>query len=381
MDGSEKRNAVFTVVVISALILTFTIADFFDSDRIFSETENRLLASKPEFSREALLDGTYAAETENYVTDQFVSRDKWITVKTVTDVLLQKKEINGVYLGQDDYLIEQHLPEDYTEVQISKKLLLLEKLVERWDAAVMLVPTADNILTDKLPANAPCFDQKAFLDRVEALVGEEHYVDVYNALAEHKDEEIYYRTDHHWTSLGACYGYRAWAEAKGVKQYRYNTHTMKTATTEFLGTLHSKVNLDWKNDCITYFRETTMRPVTVTYDMQTVTDTLYETSYLDTKNKYGFFLDDNHALVEIDTGRPGKGTLFVIKDSYANCLVPLLTPHYSKIYMLDPRYYNGKLFRLMEQYEEESANTTGESMDVLVLYNCIHFLDDFGYYE
>ena len=187
MDGSEKRNAVFTVVVISALILTFTIADFFDSDRIFSETENRLLASKPEFSREALLDGTYAAETENYVTDQFVSRDKWITVKTVTDVLLQKKEINGVYLGQDDYLIEQHLPEDYTEVQISKKLLLLEKLVERWDAAVMLVPTADNILTDKLPANAPCFDQKVFLDRVEVLVGEEHYVDVYNALAEHKD--------------------------------------------------------------------------------------------------------------------------------------------------------------------------------------------------
>lgn len=376
MGSSKRRNAIFTIVVISALILIFTVADFFEKDRIFSEAENRLLAVKPQFTWEALLDGTYTTDLENYLTDQFVSRDKWITMKTKMDVLLQKKEINGVYLGKDNYLIEQHLPENYTEVQISKKLLLLEKLVDRWDATVMLVPTADNILTDKLPDNAPYFDQKQFLDRVETLVGEAHYVDVYSALAAHAEEEIYYRTDHHWTSLGACYGYRAWAEAKGIRRYPYNTHIMETVTTDFSGTLHSRINLDWESDSISHFSETTMRPVKVTYDMSTVKDTLYEPSYLDTKNKYGFFLDDNHALVEIDTGMPGKDTLFIIKDSYANCFVPLLTPHYSRIYMLDLRYFNGRLFDLMEQYD-----TPEENMDVLILYNCIHFLEDFGYHE
>lgn len=381
MKGDEKRNAVFTVAVISALILIFAIADFVHEDRVFSVSENRLLASKPEFSAEALLDGTYTARMETYVTDQFVSRDKWIAIKTGMDIILQKQEINGVYLGKDDYLIEQHLPENYTEEQTQKKLALLEKLVDKWDAEVMLVPTADNILVDKLPANAPYFDQKQFLDTVRNLVGEEHYIDVYHALSTHADEQIYYRTDHHWTSLGAYYGYQAWAEARGIQSYPYDTQNMGTVTEEFLGTLHSRVNLDRRADSITYFPETTVPTVKITYDMTKVSDALYESSYLETKNKYGFFLDDNHALVEIDTERQGGGTLFVIKDSYANCFVPLLLPHYSRIYMLDLRYYNGRLSELMEKYGEHAVNSTGEGMEVMILYNCIHFLEDFGYYE
>lgn len=379
----REKNATFTIAVIAAVVLAFTIADFLNGERSYSETENRLLAARPVFSCEALLDGSYTRGWEDYVTDQFVGRDKWISIKTMTDVLLQKKEINGVYLGKDDYLIEQHLPEDYTEVQINKKLILLEKLVENWDADVMLVPTADNILTDRLPDNAPAFDQKAFLDRVREFVGEEHYVDVYSALEEHKDEEIYYRTDHHWTSLGACYGYRAWAAYKGIQRYPYNINTMAVATEDFQGTLQSKVNLNLASDRITYFKETTLRPVKVTYDMDpsATAESCYETSYLDTKNKYGFFLDDNHALVTIETGRSGKGTLFVIKDSYANCFVPLLLPHYSKIYVLDLRYYNGRLSQLMNSCAPQAEGDSEEKMDVLVLYNCIHFLEDFQYYE
>lgn len=376
-SGSEKRNAAVTIAVISILILVFTIADLFDGDRLFSEKEKRILAQKPEFSWEALKSGAYTSGLEEYLTDQFVSRDKWISIKTATDIALQKTEINGVYMGKDDYLIEQHLPQDYTEVQLNKKLILLQKLVEKWDAAVMLVPTADNILTDKLPDHAPYFDQKPFLDRVRELVGEENYVDVYSALAEHKEDEIYYRTDHHWTSLGACYGYRAWAESMGVVRVPYNTNVMETVSESFQGTLQSKVGLDWRSDAITFFKETTQRKVQITYDMQKTSDSLYEPSYLETENQYGFFLDDNHALVEIDTGRAGKDTLFLIKDSYANCFVPLLTPHYSKIYVLDLRYYNGRLFELMESFQP--SEDSREKMDVLVLYNCIHFLEDFVY--
>ena len=79
--------------------------------------------------------------------------------------------------------------------------------------------------------------------------------------------------------------------------------------------------------------------------------------------------------MEIETGYPNHHTLFVIKDSYANCLIPLLIPHYEKIYVLDPRYFRGRLFEFMEEYEPKGG------MDVLVLYNCIHFLEDFAYVE
>lgn len=370
----EKKNAYLTVGMICAVILAFTIADFIKGDRVFSETENRVLASRPKFSAEELLEGNFTEDYEEYVTDQFVGRDKWIGIKTGTDILLQKKDINGVYLGKDDYLIEKHDPADYSEELVSEKIALLDKLVNTWDAQVMLVPTADNILTDKLPAYAPYYDEAAFLEQVKSEIGEENYIDVYSTLAEHKDEEIYYRTDHHWTSLGAYYGYRSWADHMGRYYTRYRTDNMTTVSEDFLGTLHSRINIDAKADKIQYFSETEKMPVTVTYDFVEKSDSLYEESYLDTKNKYGFFLDDNHGFVHIRTGYQNGRTLFVIKDSYANSLIPLLTPHYGDIYVVDLRYFNGRLFDLMETYDRE------DDMDVLVLYNCIHFLEDFIYF-
>ena len=149
---------------------------------------------------------------------------------------------------------------------------------------------------------------------------------------------------------------------------------MKTVSENFQGTLQSRINVDWTKDSIQYFPETEKKAVSVTYDFADTADSLYAPDYLDTKNQYGFFLNDNHAFIEIHTGyNPGK-TLFVIKDSYANGLIPLLTAHYENIYVVDLRYFNGKLFQLMEQYEPE------QGMDVLVLYDCIHFLEDFKYY-
>ena len=159
----------------------------------------------------------------------------------------------------------------------------------------------------------------------------------------------------------------------GRSPYPYSVEGMVTVSDTFLGTLHSKINLPMKEDVIRYFPETELRSVEVCYDYQKTTDSLYEESYLDTKNQYGFFLDDNHGFVEITTEYKGRGTLFVIKDSYANSMIPLLTTRYEKIYVIDLRYFNGRLFNFMESCQPE------EGMDVLVLYNCIHFLEDFKY--
>ncbi len=112
----------------------------------------------------------------------------------------------------------------------------------------------------------------------------------------------------------------------------------------------------------------------IIYDYEKTADSFYEPSYLETKNQYGYFLDDNHGIVEITTGYSAGGKeLFLIRDSYANTIIPLLAPHYEKIYALDLRYYNGSLFDLMDQY------VTHSKVSVLVLYNCIHFLEDFSY--
>lgn len=371
----ERINAALNIGLICVILIMLTAADLWKEDRLFSKTENRVLASKPELRWTSVLDGSFMKDYETYVTDQFVGRDRWIGVKTMADMALQKKEINGVYLGKDDYLMERHPPEDYPEELAGQRLTQLKEFVERWDAKVMLVPTADNILTDKLPAFAENYNQRALLDRVEERVGKEHMIDVYEALFERRDEEIYYRTDHHWTSRGAYYGYLTWADAMGEAPDTLNSPDgMETVSEDFYGTLHSKLNIKVKPDVIEYFPHTEALPVRVVYDLRKESASFYEESYLETKNQYGFFLDDNHAFIEIDTGVGNGRTLFMVKDSYANCMIPLLASHYEKLYVVDLRYMNGKLFPFMESYEPESG------MDVLVLYNCVHFLEEFQYW-
>lgn len=370
----EKRQAALTVGVICAILLVFTIADFLDKDRLYSEKEKRMLAQKPRLTKETLLDGSFMEDYEEYVTDQFVARDKWTGIKTTADVALLKQEINGVYLCDDDYLIEKHEEADYPQELQDEKLALLEPLVERWDAKVMLVPTADNIMKNKLPAYAEYFDQAEFLTRVYERVGEDNYIDVYSVLLEHRDEELYYRTDHHWNSLGAYYGYQAWVDAMDYPAISYDLADMETVSDDFLGTLHAKVNLDWQPDTIEYFPLTDYWPAQVTYDMTVTRNSMYEEKHLDGNNQYAYFLDDNHAFVEIDTRSISGDTLFIIKDSYANCMIPLMAMHYDKIYVVDLRYMNGQLFPLMESVEPK------DGMDVLVLYNCVHFLEDFKYW-
>jgi hypothetical protein len=370
----QKWNARITVIFLCGILLCFTIADYFVPDRYFSENENRVLAKEPTLSAKAVRSGQYMKDYETYVTDQFVSRDTWITLKTRGDIALQRKAVNGVYLGEDGYLIEQHLPEDVSLEKALDKLNLLTKLGENYDIQVMMIPTADNILVDKMPQNAPAFDEKTYLEQVKDAVGEEHVIDLFPAFSDHAGEYIYYQTDHHWTTLGAYYAYLEWAKQMEKEAYPYRISELKTVSDTFLGTLHSKINLPHAGDLIQIFPETNTKPINVTYDLVQTTHSYYEDSYLSTKNQYGYFLDENHPLISIDTGYDQPGALFLIKNSYANSLVPLLAPHYENIHMVDLRYYRDKLFPLIDSYKVDG------DIDVMVVYDPIHFVEEFQYY-
>ena len=155
-------------------------------------------------------------------------------------------------------------------------------------------------------------------------------------------------------------------EPKSLKSYE-----RECVAEDFQGTLQSRLNLSWEPDRIEVFRSLQPFSYEVTYDAGAKgTHSLYEESYLNTKNKYGYFLDDNHALVEIQTegsSQPQR-SLAVIKDSYANCLIPFLTEHYGRVYVMDKRYYHGSVDALMEEKGID---------DLLVLYQVTSFLDNY----
>ena len=387
----KKINAIITLLLLGGILFGLAVADICTPDRLFSEYENRILSAKPKFSLEKLFDGSYTKDYETYVTDQFVGRDNWIYVKTVTDVLLGKKEINGVYLAEEGMLIEKHETEDINPETVEQRLVLLQRLTQ-WQEEkgtgtlrIMLVPTADNILTDKLPDYAPYYPQQEFLEQVKEAAGS-YMIDVTNMLKEHREEPIYYGTEHHWTTRGAYYGYLAWAAAMNMTPTSYN---VQTVATDFLGTLHSKTHWTAAPDTREAYMPAVLQETAdsaashsgmqVYYDFsEDAKDSLYEAKHLETKNKYGYFLDDNHPFIRIETGtqrEEAKGRqLFVIKDSYANCFIPFLTEHYETIYVLDLRYYRAPLFSLLEEYGAKG------DMDILVLYNVIHFIEEFQYY-
>lgn len=376
----EKKHAVVTVVFWCGILIAFLAAGLLGKDRLYSEKERRVLAQKPALNTSALLDGSYKDAYEEYAADQFPGRDKWLSLKTDSEVLLGKRAINGIYLGEDGYLFEQHLPWKTDTDLIDQRLTQLKELSDKYHAKAMLVPTADQILTDKLPAGAPVYDQSDLIRQAKDRLGEQNVIDPTEDLKARKEESIYYRTDHHWTTLGAYYGYLSWkAKTGSVGAVHFLPEQFICVSDTFCGTLGSRINLSgWEEtyeltDRIFYAPQTQYRPVEITYDLKEKRDSLYEEKYLETGNQYGFFLDDNHAIAEIETGYHNGRQLFLIKDSYANCLIPFLTVHYEKITAVDLRYYNGSLFSLIEQKKTPM-------MDVLVLYNCIHFIEEFRYY-
>lgn len=353
-------------ITIICLIFTSLFAlELLTEDKLLSETENKKLQQKPEFSIENILSGKYQEEYDEYVSDQFFERDSWISLKTLVDKdIFLKKEINGIYFGKNGALFEKH--EEISEKEINDKLNKLTEFMNKYtesghNVQVMLVPTSDNIYSDEIP-NMPIIDEFALFDRVKEAIGEESTIEIGNILKEHKNEYIYYRTDHHWTTEGAYLGYVEFCKKMGLSPTQLN---LEEVSDNFLGTLHSRINIPVKPDTI-YKMNPETEIKNVIFDMQKQGDGLFYPSYLKTKNKYGYFLDDNHGLIEITTNNENGKTLTIIKDSYANCMIPMLANHYEKINVIDKRYFAVGF-----------ENAIPENSDILILYNIPSFFTNF----
>lgn len=373
----KQEKIVVTIFVI--ILIGFFAADLMTPVKSFSPFENRKLMQRPAFNLKSVADGSFMQDFETYVSDQFVGRNRWIGLKTMTDIMLGQKEINGIYLATDGTLIEKHT-EEFTEENIQKtisKLQILESMLQGrcGHFQVLLAPTADNVYVHKLPKYADVYAQEALLERIRQSCQNAEFVNVFACLRSHAQESVYYGTDHHWTSLGAYYAYEVWAKNLGVQPVSCRMHAVSE---QFFGTLHSATNLSFLSpDTIEAYDYEGQREVYYDFSSE-FTTSLYAEKFLNTKNQYGYFLDDNHSFVEIHAaGRGGetkKGiSLFIIKDSFANCMIPLLSEHYDTVYVVDLRYYKGKLASLVDTYV---TNDT----DVLILYNMAHFVEEFRFY-
>lgn len=354
-----------------AFLLFFTVLRLVLPDRSFSENENRYLDSKPEFSFSSLFSGKYTEAFEAYMTDQFPFRDSWISLKSRTERALGKTENNGVFFGSDDTLLTRLEP--VSESSINAGIEAVNALASQTEAEVCLalIPGSTEIWKDRLPANAVSADQKALIDRIydgcDVLKA-----DVYAALEAHKEEAIFYRTDHHWTTLGAYYGYCATAEALGLSPAPLSSFTPETVSEDFYGTVFSSSGVRWvEPDSIQIFVPDSNFRIRRYESSEGELIPLYDRSKLDTKDQYAMFFGGNTPRLVIENGL-GSGKLLVLRDSYSDCEIPFLLAHYGEIHVLDLRYYRQSVQRYVEEHGIET---------VLVNYSLSNFVSDLSIYQ
>ena len=370
----NKKQSWNIVTMFLVLIFGFTAATMLKPDTEFSEKENRALASRPSFSLSAVLSGEFADEYETYLTDQFVFRDGWIGLKTEAERLTLRQETNDIYFAADDYLIEKHTGSFETD-QATANITLLSGFIEQMAAqygdghlSVMVVPNAVDILRDKLPPFASPYDEEDYLQKIRSALPSGVWVDTASALRQHKEEEIYYRTDHHWKTLGAFYAFREWAKERGIAEVQADDYSVSTVTDSFEGTVASKVGIGVKADSIQIYEPKDPVSYLLTYNRtDDIRSTVYQKTPLDTKDKYAVFYGGNYGLIEASSDAKTGRRLLVIKDSYAHCFVPFTYSYFDQVDMVDLRYYNQSLAQLMEEKEYT---------DILFLYNASGFAED-----
>lgn len=373
--GHEKGARPGAVLALFVLLLVgFSVLNVFWPKRDMSDLENRKLAQMPSFSVESLLNGNWFKGFATYMQDQVAFRDGWIDLESAfNNLVFGKVEESDILLGKDGWMFTKLFDVSAdTQKQLNKNLEAVSNFASRHPGKVtfLLAPSASVIYPEMLPAGAPMVDENAMLDDIFAQVSETaDVIDMRDIFTQQKDQYLYYKTDHHWTTNGAYLAYEQFCQLKGLTPFDTAAHEAVDVP-DFYGT-HYSATRRWnvQPDTITYYPLD--NPMTI-YDIngetqysERTTENMINTDKFATRDKYAAFLDGNNGYSVIKGN--GEGSILVVKDSYANCFVPFLTENYAKIGVVDLRNFS---YGLDSTIESEGYD------QVLILYNFQTFIAD-----
>lgn len=371
----RRQGFYFRLLAVTGVILLLflTVISLLWPSRRFSASERRNLSQRPTLSYEGLLDGSFSDDVESYLADQYPARDIWVYLNSLQNRLLGIDFQNGIYRGKDGYLIQRF---DKTKIDAEKQTALASFLERHSDISsyLMLVPTASWILADHLPTGAPQESEKDWYEKwfeTSGLQNQDNVTIVETAeelSAAAKEHQIYYRTDHHWTTYGASVGFEKLAEKMNLP-YEKDDFEPVTVHTKFQGTMMSSSGFySGTKDSIDLYLPKEPETLLVTNkEAQITATTIYSEEGLLGNDPYEVFLGGNYGLLNIKTASTSGRKLLLLKDSYANAMIGFLTPYFSEIDLVDPRYYSSDL---------EMQIAVGQYTDILILYNLQSFASD-----
>jgi hypothetical protein len=380
----SKKYSVFITVLFCLFIFGFGIFQFILPDRDFSDQENRFLSQFKAPTADTLRTGKFMEDFEDYITDQFPLRDQWIQLKALSERTLGKQENNKVYFGTDGQTLFAQFNTP-TDEELSQRVGFVNSLGDNLDVPVYfsLVPDKTFVQSELLPANAPNVDDGSTISGAEALCGDNvTYIDLRWVLG--NDRGAFYRTDHHWTTMGAQKAGQALLEGMGLIQQAedlkvlgYQGLPYTQVSDSFYGTTYSSSGAGWVEPdsiCTVIPEGGAQGHITVTgYPEGTpIESSLYHPEKLEVKDKYAYFLGGNQPLCVIQNPDAEGGKLLVIRDSYSDSLAPFLAEEFQEVHLFDLRYNNMPL----KQYVADNGID-----QVLVLYSVSNFSTDINLFK
>ena len=366
------------LILFSVFFVGMFLLDCVTPDRTVSELENTTLTQRPKVTAQILSSAglnRFFNDYTQYTKDQIPGRDAWISLQSfVETALLQKTQSGGILLGDKGQMFDRTYGLVSSEERtLPRNIAAVASLAARCPGKVyvMVAPAASSIYPERVPAHAPLLQEESYLGQIQAAVEQAGgvYLPLKDALSAHKDEYIYYRTDHHWTTQGAYYAYSELCSALGLEPFDRAAHTAVDVP-DFYGTFYSRART-WnaQPDTLTYYDlDNPLTIYTVTgpgMPTEGQTTGLYDLDKLDVYDKYAAFLHGNNGLSRVEGD--GEGRILVIKDSYANSFVPFLTANYAQIDVVDLRNYNYGLDALIAENGYDQ---------ILVLYSFDSFKSD-----
>ncbi len=367
MKKKENLRKIFCLAVPFVLVF-FLVLNILTPVWDFSEKENRPLKKFPKVTLTSITNGQFMKDFEDYVSDQFIFRNGFVSLKRKTERLTGKKENHNIIFADDGYLIENISQLSTANVKANIDAINCLADIRRYNVNVAVIPTAYEIMKDKLPAFAYVNSYEKFTNELKNGIKNGTVTDTAPILRENSDKYLYFKSDHHQSAKGAYYTYVALSESLGFEPYSEEDFEISVMADDFRGTMWSNSGFGkTKNDIIYRYKLKNEPRFTVTFEDGKEKDSLYSKNKLIEKDKYAYYLDGNHAKTVIKTSLDTDKKLIIIKDSYAHAIVPFLANHYSEIHMIDLRYYNGDIFEYV--YEENAK-------DILFLYNQSTFMTD-----
>lgn len=364
------KNKIFFIIFM-LIWISLIILNFIYPKQDFSEQENRFLAKIPSFNFENLVNGEYAEDLDTYINDHFIFRNFFLKLNSFVQVSTGKTENNGVYIGKDGYLFEKFVYTEEGEKAIKKAATIINNFASKTNIPTyfLLIPNSIYINQDKLPDNVEVYNQKKIINSVYSICDNTINVSTTNTLLKNQDMYLYFKTDHHMTSLGSYLVYQEFCKAANIKPIALDKFNKEIISNNFLGTFDSKAQVfNQETDEIIVYKNNINQNVQANYDGK-IYNSIFNEDYINKKDKYSYFLNGNNAKAVIKTQVNNGKKLLVIKDSYAHILAQFLCQNYEEIHFIDPRYFNLPL----SDYIVENNIT-----ETLFLYNVSNLINDTG---